>query len=94
MFVHSSGTNRAFLLIALALGYIVCYLANREEKALRTVGYTIGISIIALSSLLILGNLFLEAKFWTKDARYISQHRMMMREQAPANMPIPMPLQK
>jgi hypothetical protein len=40
--------------MTLAVGYIVCYLANKEKKALRSVGFAIGILIIIASSLLML----------------------------------------
>ena len=69
------------LLIALALGYIVCYLANREEKALKNIGLAIGIFIIAASVLLV------AAKFaWKMQACKGGMgmpHKMMMQEQQP-----------
>lgn len=87
MFPIATGVTRAFLLIALALGYIVCSLANKEEKALRKAGYVIGISIIVLSSLLILGNLFLEATTCASRLEWIRPQQRMMRERAPKEIP-------
>lgn len=92
MFISSGGTNRALLLVALALGYIVCHLATKNEKTLKTMGYIIGGSIIILSSLLILGNLFLEARAWGNRISGVSKP-WMMRQQAP-HMPMMPPSQK
>jgi hypothetical protein len=40
----------AFMLfISLGIGYILCVLAEKQEGLLRTLGYTLGIAIIALS---------------------------------------------
>lgn len=52
-----SGMVEALLLISLALGYVVFYLANREEKALRNLGFFIGVFVMALSAVLIFNNL-------------------------------------
>lgn len=46
--------NGVGLLATLGLGYIVCYLANREEKFLRTLGYSIGTFMIVISCILLL----------------------------------------
>ena len=40
----------AFMLfMSLGIGYVLCVLAEKQENLLRTVGYTLGIAIIALS---------------------------------------------
>ena len=40
----------AFMLfMSLGIGYCLCVLAEKQESLLRTVGYTLGIAIIALS---------------------------------------------
>jgi len=39
------------LFMSLALGYILCILAKKQEGVLKTLGYTLGISILALSLL-------------------------------------------
>jgi len=62
------GITDAILLVALALGYIVCYLASREEKTLRLAGYFIGVFIILLSAMLIVNNVVLGARFCGKRA--------------------------
>ena len=54
-----SGLIIAIELIALGIGFIVCYLAKREEKALKAIGYVIGISIIALAGILVLDRLLM-----------------------------------
>lgn len=61
-----SDIHKATLLIALGLGYIVCYLAKREDKFLKTLGYLIGTFVIALSALIILANIILDARFCSK----------------------------
>lgn len=54
--------NMSFLLLALGMGYIVYYLAGREEKASRKFGNLIGAMIIAISGVLLLANLYIGAK--------------------------------
>ena len=40
----------AFMLfMSLGIGYVICVLAEKQEGLLRTLGYTLGIAIIALS---------------------------------------------
>lgn len=40
------------LFVSLAIGYVLCILANKQKKGLlQTVGYTLGTAIIALSLL-------------------------------------------
>jgi len=40
----------AFMLfMSLGIGYYLCVLAEKQKNLLRTVGYTLGIAIIALS---------------------------------------------
>ena len=53
-------------LLALALGYIVCSLAKKEKGLLKTTGYTIGIAIIAISSVIVLGKVLWTAKMCIK----------------------------
>lgn len=55
-------TEVGVLLIALGLGYVVCFLANREEKLLRLTGFSIGALIIGMSCLLILAKVALRIK--------------------------------
>ena len=37
------------LFMSLGIGYVLCILAEKQKKLLRTLGYTLGIAIIALS---------------------------------------------
>ena len=62
-FGHANGI---VALITLALGYIVCSLAKKEKGLLKTMGYTIGIVIIALSSVIVLGKVVWTAKMYLK----------------------------
>jgi hypothetical protein len=39
------------LFISLAIGYVICILAKKQDGILKTVGYTIGIAILTLSLL-------------------------------------------
>ena len=39
------------LFVSLAIGYVLCILANKQKGLLRTVGYTLGTAIIVLSLL-------------------------------------------
>ncbi|MCM8799897.1 MAG: hypothetical protein NC900_04150 [Candidatus Omnitrophica bacterium] len=52
-------SGEALLLLALGLGYIVLYLAKREEKGLQFLGYVVGTFIILLSIFYILINIFI-----------------------------------
>lgn len=83
-----SGTAAATTLIALALGYIVCYLAKREDKALKTVGYVIGVFIIALSAILLVGKSVARFDLYRKVGK---QHYRQMLEMPQAAPMMPMP---
>lgn len=74
--------NGALALIALALGYIVCLLAKKEKGLLKTTGYTIGIAIIAISSVIVLGKVLWTAKMCMKMCPF-----SMSVEPAPAALP-------
>ena len=39
------------LFMSLAIGYVICILAKKQDGLLRTVGYTIGTAILTLSLL-------------------------------------------
>ena len=71
------GKNEALLLIALALGYIVLYLAKREEKGLQFLGYFLGTLVISVSALLIIRDLFIGGCVFDKA----KMHDMMMKRQ-------------
>lgn len=42
------------LMVALSLGYIVLVLAKKEQKTLKTIGYAIGIFVIAVCGVLLI----------------------------------------
>jgi len=39
------------LLISLAIGYVLCVIAKKQEGVLKSLGYTLGIATLALSLL-------------------------------------------
>lgn len=39
------------ILLALSLGYVICVIAKKQEGLLKSLGYTIGISILTLTLL-------------------------------------------
>jgi len=86
------GTMEALLLVALGIGYMVLYLANREEKNLKAVGYFIGIFIIAVSGIIILNSLLWSVKI-SKSMGMLPRPRMMMKGQMPSQ-PVPAQPQK
>jgi len=70
------------LLLTLGLGYIVFYLANREEKGLKLLGIGIGAFMIVFSILLILGNaVLLNMGSGGCARRGMSGKEMLMRKQ-------------
>jgi len=62
MAIILGGITKAVLLIALGMGYIVCYLANKTEKKLQKLGYFIGAVIIFISISLIIMSLVINVK--------------------------------
>jgi len=77
--------TNAILLLAMGVGYIVCYLAKREEGVLKTAGYAIGITIVVLSAVILVNNMLLEASFCRMDkkmcAGMMMPHHGMMKGQ-------------
>lgn len=75
------GTFEALVLIALGFGYIVLSLAKREEKGLQFTGYLIGAVIIALATVYLLGNTWVQTQICYPKMRYykgmMQQQRMM-----------------
>lgn len=83
-----SGVSVATLLIALALGYVVCSIAGKEEGSLKKLGYALGSIIIVLSCLLLIGKLAASATIYSKICKLKKSHpQFMLREQAPAEKP-------
>ena len=87
VFGHENGIPA---LIALALGYIVVTLANKEKGRLKSYGYIIGVAIIIVSSLLILAKVLWITTGATKCDRILMRHKTMMQEREPLKeMPAP-----
>ncbi len=81
------GVTDAILLAALGLGYIVCYLAKREDKGMQAIGYLIGTFIIVLSAILIINNLLTAGSICRKIGAMgmmAPQHKMMRGQMMPA----------
>jgi hypothetical protein len=89
------GITEVALMFALGFGYIICSLAKKEDKGMQGLGHLIGISIMVLSSLFILVNVYVRFNPFASGA--ISRRPYfkmkagmkpgMMREQPP--MPVP-----
>ena len=79
MMRHAFGTNAnlAELFMALAFGYIVCYLAHREEKLLKRLGYIIGIVIIIGTALVILDKALLRVQRYQACKECMHRHGKM-----------------
>lgn len=58
--------NGVLALIALALGYIICTITQKEKDLLKTIGYIIGVVIITTSSLIIIAKVLFTAKMYMK----------------------------
>jgi len=68
-------------LMALGIGYLVIYFAEREEKILRLAGYFIGVVIVSFTTFYIVFDLLVQSRaFEPRIQRYpgtMMQHRMM-----------------
>lgn len=85
-FLDQGISTEAVLLIALALGYVVCYFANQEEKQMKTIGLLIGGFVIAMSLILILTNLSIGIKrcnMMDKSMSGMPMMRQRMMQQQP-----------
>lgn len=51
------GFSLGLLLIALGAGYLVCAQASKEKKALKLLGYAIGVFVIVVSGVIVLNKL-------------------------------------
>lgn len=76
-----SGVPATTAMVALALGYIVVTLANKEKEWLKAIGNIIGISIIVISGLLVLAKILWVATTGTKCGPTVMRQRMMMQQQ-------------
>ncbi|MCX7661208.1 MAG: hypothetical protein N2Z79_00815, partial [Candidatus Omnitrophica bacterium] len=57
MFFEAWGAKNSLLMVVLGVGYLVLYLAKREEKLLQALGYFLGTVIILYSGFCIFLNL-------------------------------------
>ena len=82
------GIFEALLLIAMGLGYVVLYLAKREEKRLQFIGYMIGVVIIALSIIYLISNSLLQSVCpFTRPYKGMMQQQRMMQPPMPQRPP-------
>lgn len=79
------GTTEALLLICLGIGYIVIYLAKREERQLQLIGYIIGGVIIGLTLFYQAANLWIQAKSCSQRMPYYkaTMHRSWPQQSLP-----------
>jgi len=92
MFMSLTEINTTILLVVLGLGYIVCYLAEREEKTLRILGFGIGAFMIGFSLMIILSNAVMmhrSCRRMKAISHEMMMHKKMMMAPIPANMPAP-----
>jgi len=84
------GLTDGILMIALASGYIVCYLAKREEKRLRILGLLVGLFIMAFVASIIITNVFFTARMCGAMNKRMGMpyHKMMMQKAAQPQMPV------
>lgn len=73
--------TEAVLLVALALGYVVFYFANQEEKRLKMLGHIIGGFVMALSIILIIASVTMNVKMYLHAKSNIPMQ--MMRQMQP-----------
>jgi len=85
-----SKSDAATLLIALASGYIVCYLAKREEGYLRKLGFALGVFIIVATIVLLLGKLSMRIRSSIEIGKKFFQYKEMIQEK-PAAVPAKTP---
>jgi len=81
-------------MIALALGYIVVVLANKEKGKLQPLGYLIGAAIIIASTLLILAKFAFITTGISGRCGFPMYQKMMMQEREPLKMIPPAPVPK
>ncbi|MBN1913055.1 MAG: hypothetical protein JW788_01500 [Candidatus Omnitrophica bacterium] len=74
--------DTVILLIALALGYSVCYLAKKETGFLKYLGYAIGGFIMIASISIIATRIFLAIQLQGKIYSTGKQHNKIIREQS------------
>jgi hypothetical protein len=70
------GVSDVLLLIALGTGYMVFYLAKREDKGLRLIGFVIGTVIVASAISYMLINIIAQNQLCEAKTQYYK--RMML----------------
>ena len=75
-----SGIAESFMLLALGIGFIVLYLAKREEKWLQLIGYGIGGIIIVLSLIYLIVGVVVGFTYNKNMMRY---NKAMMQQSQP-----------
>lgn len=75
-----AGLNESLLLIALCMGYLVMYLAKREEKTLQFIGYIIGSVVIALAGICIIFSGWIQANIGYAKMRHHGPRQEMMQQ--------------
>jgi hypothetical protein len=97
--ILSFGIKEAALMFALGFGYIICYLAKKQDKGMQSLGHVIGMSIIVLSSILIFLNLYIQLSLGTSKqvmASYLKYPVMQgsMMGQGAMQAPVKTPVKK
>lgn len=83
--------SNAILLLALGVGYIVFYLANKEGKTMKLLGNVIGAFIIVVAGTLVLTNILVGMTSlgacppYAKACMMSKHHKPMPAQAAPAN---------
>lgn len=66
-------SQEGLLLISLGVGYIVCAVAMKQEKALKALGLIIGVIIMALSAIIFIAKAHLISNIPIKRAAPVTQ---------------------
>ncbi len=88
-----SGMSNAILLLALGVGYIVFYLANKEGKTMKLLGNIIGAFIIVVAGTLVLTNILIGmtsmgvCSMSSKTGMMTKHHNTMMQQKQAAPPP-------
>ena len=84
--VSLMSVSEALLLIALAAAYVVIYLAKREGRVLKLIGYVIAGFIIGVVIAYMFANVWLQGQMCSAKARY---YHMMMQPRLMQPLPAP-----
>ena len=67
---HCQALYDTLLLISLGIGYLVLYFARREEKGPQIIGYVIGYTIIVLTLVYMLSNIWAKKNLCNQKAPF------------------------